>query len=328
MRHFLHFLYGILLVLATGCFEEDLPVPPYESPEGVADITIPMGPIYDKQFFFDLSTQTIVKTVSRDEWDLAFEAGPDESQIFLNSARFMRVVKFENADFESITSVPSSAEWVVDAPSGHRDSLAMRNWAPTTVYVLDMGYTPGGALLGRKKFQCLSVNNSGYTVRVANMNNSLDTVITVHKKNDRNHVYLKIHGSEPFPDIEPSKASWDLLFTQYTSRVFNNSSQKFEDYSVNGVLLNPYQVEAARAFQKPFMDISYTDLENYTFSKARDIIGYDWKWYDFDGETYLVDVNKSYIVKDTEGFYYKLRFIGFMNNAGQKGYPRMELAKF
>lgn len=334
----MRYVWIIFAVLfGWGCFEEDVPVPPYQSPPGVSVVTIPMGPLYDTQIFVDLGTESIVKTVSRDAWDIAFDARPGMWEIHLNAARFMRALAIEGQSFENVTSVASGAPWQTDAPTAAPDSMALRRWADLSsgtpvvnnvVFVIDLGFTPQGVTMGRKKMQIQSVNNEGYTVRMANLNNTQDTTLTIARVQDRSFSYLKIHADNPFPDIEPPKASWDLVFTQYTGRVLNNSTGIYEEYSVNGVLINPYMVEVARDFSTPFMDIIFSDIANYTFTTVRDVIGYDWKTFSFDTESYVVEINRVFIIKDTGGLYYKLRFIGFVNDAGVRGYPKFELARF
>jgi hypothetical protein len=325
------------LFFVWGCFEEDTPVPPYQSPPGVSVMTIPMGPLYDTQIFVDLGTESIVKTVSRDAWDLAFDARPGMWEIHLNSARFMRALAVEGQSFENVTSVAAGAPWQTDAPTAAPDSMALRDWADLStgtpnvrnvVFVLDLGFTPQGNTMGRKKIQIQSVDEEGYVVRMANLNNTQDTLLNVLRTPDRSFSYLKIHADNPFPDIEPASASWDLVFTQYTGRVLNTSTGIYEEYSVNGVLINPYEVEVARDFTTPFSDILFSDIPNYTFTRVRDVIGYDWKTYSFDTESYVVEVNRVFIIRDTGGLYYKMRFIGFVNDAGVRGYPKFELARF
>ncbi len=55
-----------------------------------------------------------------------------------------------------------------------------------------------------------------------------------------------------------------------------------------------------------------------------DVIGYSWKEYNFGSSTYEVDPSKNYIIKTTEGMYYKIHFIDFYNDQGDKGTPVFE----
>ena len=49
---------------------------------------------------------------------------------------------------------------------------------------------------------------------------------------------------------------------------------------------------------------------DYTFSSAQDIIGYDWK--DFKDDSYKINPDIFYIIKDQLGEYYKLKFAGYL----------------
>jgi len=124
-------------------------------------------------------------------------------------------------------------------------------------------------------------------------------------------------------EIQPEKTGWDLWFTQYTDLLFTDENEPYP-YIVTGVLLNSNNVIAAFDTTMSFDDISSDDLLNFEFSTNQNKIGYEWKYYDFDNAVYTVFSNYNYIIRDVEGFYYKLRFIGFYNNQGEKGYPTIE----
>jgi hypothetical protein len=61
-----------------------------------------------------------------------------------------------------------------------------------------------------------------------------------------------------------------------------------------------------------------------TYSKALDAIGYEWKNYDFETGAYTVNSKEIYIIRNNVGIYFKLRFVGFYSNTGEKGYPVIE----
>lgn len=77
-----------------------------------------------------------------------------------------------------------------------------------------------------------------------------------------------------------------------------------------------------------FSSINLDIAGNLFYSTAQDEIGYDWK--DVVGDvttgnvSYVVVEGLNYVVRDSEGFYYKLRFISFYNDGGDKGYPTFE----
>jgi len=95
-------------------------------------------------------------------------------------------------------------------------------------------------------------------------------------------------------------------------------------------MLNQADVVAALDTVNEFGAISYDSLSIYTFSSRQDYIGYEWKDVTVDVSSntavYQVKTENNYIIRDTEGFYYKLRFVSFYNDLGEKGYPVFEFA--
>ena len=93
-------------------------------------------------------------------------------------------------------------------------------------------------------------------------------------------------------------------------------------------MLNRYGVIAALDTINTFADITIENLPEYSFSQREDIIGYEWKSVAVDENSgtavYTVNSNFIYIIRDNEEFYYKLRFISFYNDMGEKGFPVIE----
>ena len=117
--------------------------------------------------------------------------------------------------------------------------------------------------------------------------------------------------------------SYDLLFTQYSTLLFTSEGAAYP-YLVTGVLLNRGLVTAAIDSVTNFSNITMVTAAKMNFSSALDVIGYDWKVFNFTAGVYTVRTGLNYVIKDREGIYYKLRFIGFNNASGTKGYPVFE----
>jgi hypothetical protein len=336
MKSIKNIVYIFVLVGLTSCFQEDDPVPPYQSPPGVSSNVASMGPLYGTQWFYDLGTDSFIKVTDRESWDLAFQCGDHEYHIYTNLAKRMSVTNTGSTNFTSVSS-DAGLTYRFDRSEGYIDSAAVGHWGNFSsgdaisynwVYIVDRGITTVGSNIGKKKMQILGLTNGTYQIRVANLNGTDDQILSVTKDPDKNFAYLSLTGSGSVVDVEPDKYNWDLVFTQYTAKVEQQGTGIIEDYSVNGVLINPYNVEVAHDFVKPFADINYNDLSTYTYSQLWDAIGYDWKWYDFDAMLYLIQPGSTYIIHSTEGDYYKLRFTSFVNDLGEKGYPQFETAKF
>ena len=161
-------------------------------------------------------------------------------------------------------------------------------------------------------------------VRFANLNGSGEQTMVIPKDTLVNFVCFSFEKG--IVDIEPNKNSWDLQFGKYSTLLFTDVGDPYP-YVVTGVLLNPFKTLAGRDSIHQFEELSFEIAEAQHLVKQKDIIGYEWKDYDFDNEIYQVDPSKIYILKNRVGFYYKLRFIDFYNSTGEKGYPTFEFLR-
>jgi hypothetical protein len=329
-------ILGIVLLVSysfSSCIGEESPVPPYVSPDGVYTVTIPGGFLYENQVYFRFKTREIVSNINRESWDIALEVS--DNRIVLNSGRLMRASDLGVIDFTSFNSVPSTASFVADLPSLHPDSLAIKHWGILDnqnwigkghVYVVDLGFDTDGFPMGRKKIQILSKTSEGYRILVANVDNTAQVEGLIPLNNAVSYVYINLRSPDLNPVIvEPNKTEWDVMFGSYTSMVKNPANGIPEEYLVYGVLLNPYLINVATSESIAFANLGYSDIDLLSFSSQRDIIGYDWKSFDIAGGGWSIDAKKIYVLKDSEGFYYKIRFVGFLNSIGQKGFPAFEM---
>jgi hypothetical protein len=117
-----------------------------------------------------------------------------------------------------------------------------------------------------------------------------------------------------------------LQFGKYSTLLFTDVGDPYP-YLVTGVLLNPYKTVAAMDTIHQFEEVSFNIAEKQNFVIQKDIIGYEWKDYDFDNGMYQVDPEKIYILKNRIGYYYKLRFIDYYNSTGEKGFPTFEFLR-
>src|SRR5687767_9065336 len=178
MRCVKNIAYFFLFIGITSCFQEDDPVPPYQSPAGVNTNVAEMGPTYATQWFYDLGTDSFVKVTHRESWDLAFQCGDNEYHIFTNLAKRMSVANSGATDFEAVTT-DAGLTYRFDRSEGYIDSLAVGDWGNfsggsavsyNSVYIVDRGITTVGNNIGKKKMQVLGLDNGTYQIRVANLN--------------------------------------------------------------------------------------------------------------------------------------------------------------
>ena len=309
----------ILLItsfLFVACEKDEIPVPAHD-PGDVITNSVNMDPLYKYQLYFDLETNSMVKKNHKTDWDLGFESSPSGNKVILNGAKYMLVANTGSSNFSGIIDT-TGYTFQVDMPSGSLDSTAIGNWTANNVYIINRGVDEFGIPQGISKIEFLSVNSASYSVHFSNLDGTNDVTLNIPKDTNYNFTYLSLDGN--IASIEPPKEDWDLHFSQYTHYYYNDHTT----YLVTGCLSNRNKVEVAEVFNKDFSEITFSDVPNYIFSKNINTIGYDWKFYDFDISSYIILYNQNYIIKSTEGKYFKLHFIDFYDQFGVKGTPTFE----
>jgi hypothetical protein len=311
---------GLLIALIpvlSACFKKEIPV---EKPvSGAATAQVELGGNYANQIYYDLETNSVLRQNNREVWDLAFEAGENGFHILLNESRVMAAALSSETDINALTS-DAGLTYTWDFHTGNLDSTAIGNWESLgRVYAIDLGTGLSGVSLGKKKLKVLSVSNTEYQIQFADLNSTSAHTFTVPKSSTAGFTYFSMTGSGTLIDIEPAKETWDLVFTAYC-HVFDEHTP----YSVVGVLSNRYGVKVQEV-SIPFVDFKHSDIVESAFEDRINVIGYDWKTYDFDNGTYVVSSNRTFVVKTVNGRYYKLRFIDYYDQNGVKGAPKFEL---
>lgn len=313
-------LLGLSISLFS-CRKEELPAPKHVA-GNVITATVNMESTYKWQLYYDLETNTVVGQNPKAVWDLGFETGINDFHIVLNTSKSMFVKNTGNTDFAVVTDTAgfeANKKW--DEPSGNVDSTAIGDWRSTGhVYIVDRGYNELGTHQGFRKLQIQAVDADGYTIRFAQLNGVGDTTLFVNKDTSYNLTFFSFSTASTLI-VEPPKATWDLVFTQYT-HIFYNPTQP---YLVTGCLLNRFNTRAVKDSLAVFSEITFDNVQNYPLSDNRNTIGYGWKT--FIAGTYVTHPELNYIIRSQEGFYYKLHFIDFYNQNGLKGNPKWEYQK-
>jgi hypothetical protein len=330
----IHIIY-IMIALAGlmgSCFEEDKMVPPH-IPGDEQSFEFEKS-IYHFQSFFDLGTNSIMAENGNSDWMLRFAAHPGDWHIGINSADYWAAFNTGTSDPDSIPDSPDPDNWVFDHSSGDPDSSAFAGWVKFSDE--DTLYTGHIYLLGKNDgirykpswiIQFYKVDQNVYRFRFKSLTGEEWQDFEIPKSPSHNYQYFTTSRYGKLVQIEPVQDNWDLLFTQYGSILYTSDGVP-TPYYVRGVLLNRHVVIAAVDSVSHFADISFEDIGGYTFSNQQDFIGYEWKSVEVDENSntavYKVVPDITYIVKDTEGFFYKLRFISFYNDMGKKGFPVIE----
>ena len=321
------FLLGLLL---QSCFKEEEMIPPHEQGD-LEEGQVALGSFYEHQAFFDLQANLEVSASSILDWDLSFESNGGGWTIRLNSAKFMLAGNSGDTVFNAELD-PEELDMRFDHSAGNPDSTAMAacfqtsedsTWTSRHVYLLDLGSDSQGNSLGYKKVQ-LDLQGDAYLLRFADPDNSGDTTVLISRDPAMDRVYYSFdHGIR---EIAPLPDQWSLLFTRYTTMLVTDEGEDYP-YLVVGALLNPNGVTAALDTIPGFMELDINDLAELEFTTRQDVIGWEWKYYNFDAGLYTIEPGMHYVIRDRNGYFYKLRFVDFYSSEGVKGYPTFEFVR-
>ena len=300
----------IFLILFGSCDRGEQGI--ISEPRPVITEVITLESDYINQVYYDLYTTSVVSSNIKFDWDIGFSCNTLDSRLVLNSSNGGGVFKLYNIDFHEEPEL-NNAVWEWDNPNGNMDSTAFGNLDTNILYIIDRGYDLNGNNIGYKKIRLLVFDNLGYHLRIANLDNTEDTLIYIVKNGDKQ--FISFSFSDYSIDlIEPEKTNWDLLFTQYTDLVEKPKKEgAFTDpamvYVVTGVLINQNHVHVALDTINAFNDINYSMINQYVFNSSRDYIGYQWKVFDFSSNLYTIRNDYNFIIKDDKDRYFKLHFI-------------------
>ncbi len=323
-------LYFSVILLLSSCFKEDelLPGLPVYEEVGRADMVSQGGVDYQKQLYFDLSSNELKASNNRDVWDLAFSCENGNPNIFTNTAMLAQVAGTGSTNFEENFN-PDDHDFEFERVKQfyHQawigEDFDAQNQPGGEVFIIDLGRNMQNRPRGYKLLQVLAYDGSSYSLQVSDLDHANKQQFSVMVDDRYNYVYISLSDPSEVQILEPPKTEWDLLFTKYMQRLFDG--QDTLDYSVTGCLTNPYLTEAALhtpALEDTtinFTSITLKDVIDSNFSAQADVIGHNWKYFDLDNSRFFMRDNRFYLVRDSEALTYKLQFTGFYNEAGNKG---------
>ncbi|WP_415326510.1 HmuY family protein [Chryseobacterium sp. MMS23-Vi53] len=313
------------------------------------------GPTQPNQIWFDLGTDTEILT-KRTDWDLAFYSG-SSFKVILNSSIMMAAGKIANAtNIDQVTEAsvsslmtqvqvanfnPANTIYIDDVkgdfPSGVTAIEEIKaNDSDNAIYLVNMGkeifdgavatgsVNTGTVSRGWMKVQVVR-SGDGYKVKYAELNATSHKELIVAKNTAYNFNYISLkNNKEVF--IQPEKKKWDLGFSVFTNIIDGAGSYIYADFvTINNVGgAGAYEVKAngttgVEAYNN--FKVSDIDQSKFIYNDQR-VIGSNWREVGPSG--YQVKGDVFYVVKDAEGFYFKLRFTRLTNSSNERGYPQFE----
>lgn len=331
MRKINLIIFVLALFSLTSCFKEDKLVP-YKPLDGITN-TAETKSDYSMVAYYDLETNSFVGSNHREVWDLAFDNTLTGNwNVELNGGKKMRVLKLNTENIQENTVAPAAnADWLhddFDATVFSAWNILSANSERNNVYLVDLGSNLQGLPIGYKKVRILPSALNEYKFETANLDGSEYKVHSCTKDPDYNFNFFSFNNGGTWLKVEPPRATFDIVFRQYTDKSYYLNMIDFEWYSVNGSLMNHSgNMEATiDSSGKSFEAVLLQDVGNYAFNSKLNAISYAWKAFNFSTQTYSVK-DWIFIIKDRKGEYYKLQFLSFVNAGGEKGYPTFQMAR-
>lgn len=305
------------------------------------------GPNEQYQVYVDLSGKNS-KKIQRDAWDLAFYSY-DGFRVGINGAIYMAAAELNETNIDDISEtdvadlMPQVAvgtfdpanEAYIDYPDGdiNRTAISEINLedAANKVFLVNLGYEIGtetptngsvavaGDARGWKKIRILR-SDDNYVLQYANLNDNNHQEITINKTLGYNATFFSFNTNSVV-NVEPEADSWDLNFTVFTNLIEDNGSYGF----VDGVLHNRKGGVTAYSVttdQYAYEDFNTSNVIANNFKIDQRTIGASWRDV-MNDQKVLIDTI-FYIIKDSNGNVYKLKFTALLNDNGERGYPEFK----
>ncbi|OEK04005.1 hypothetical protein BFP71_10940 [Roseivirga misakiensis] len=312
------------------------------------------GPTQPNQVFIDLSKESQT-SVARNAWDLGFYTGSDFRVILNNSSSTLArpIQKVELNDVSAADTVGFGVQLNIDAifgalfgpppvwlpeaktwsddPSGDLTKTAIDEISDTAednpVYIINRGKNPDGSPRGWMKVRTLR-NGEGYTLQYAEINATSYQELNVSKRDDIDFVAVSFDTG--IITTIPERNDWDFAFTIFTDLLTvgpgTSIPYAIRDYVIsnrNGVEVAQVEVTGEIGYD----NFSYGQIGSVDFSTAISAIGNGWRNVAQPGSNIETGVKEGifYVVKDTSGNYYKLRFTRLVDaQSGERGNPQFQ----
>ena len=348
---FLTFILCATVFSFTSCSSEDTPQAPIVVViDGAAVSPEVGGPNEPNQVYVDLSTTTTT-VVKRDSWDLGFYSG-SEFRVSLNGSISMATAALSTTNIDEVKSSDQEVIYLqplvrtntytdesapfVDAPNGNILETAISEISDTDsenkVYLVNLGYevdttapatgsySANGEARGWKKIRILK-DGDNYLLQYADLDANTHKEISI-SKNEAYHFTFFSFNTENEVSVEPLKNEWDLNFTIFTNLIPNAGPYVYPDYVTNNTKSDAkvYMIDTD-VDSYTYDSFSLTDIDNSNFTNDQRSVGSSWRNGGGPGSLPSLKDNVFYIVNDTDGNLYKLKFLALTSEAGERGHP-------
>jgi len=282
--------------------------------------------------------------IDRSSWDLGFSSSSEFRVILNNSASAgvkvtdkINLTDIGEQDTIGLTlainqASPSAADFnYFDGLDGALSNTVIPAISATEsdnkVIILNRG--TGGGIAARPwvKLKVTRSTNGDYVLQYGTIKQTTGfKTVTITKDSKYNFNFLSLNSGTKI-QVEPEKANWDFVWGYSVYKTtFGNATvaYNFSDLVFTNTHNGTEIAEVITSETNPLTYNTFTasDLtnKNIVFSKNRDVIGSNWRA--TTGASIGVKTDRFYIVKDSAGNIYKLKFNSFISNdGGTRGKP-------
>ena len=356
-------LFASSLLLAalsfTACEEDEshiLPGPPdyelMEQPTKGAYILNLQGKVdntqqgvYANMVYVDLSEQH-QELVARTSWHLGFYSG-ETSRVTLNPS-LSRVYSTGKVDFAAVTADDAQQEGfpdisggmmnfptdqiITDATDGDLEKTVLgdisTDASKSEVFLLA---TEGQNRSDWYKLKITAIAD-GYLMEYGNIGDVEAKRVTIKKNPDQ----LFVGYSLDHDKIVDLPQKWDLMWSYSIAlttmpngkRILGPSSDVVTSNRHGGVEVAEVAVRNSQQIRDEFEQFSKAGIDTLTFTNHADALGTDWRLTPMPNAVAPgPKADRFYVFKDTDGKYFKVRFLHFCEeDGGERGKPMLEAA--
>jgi len=346
------------LVLSVSCLKEDDGIIFISPLEGTTLAPEVGGATQPNQVWVDLSTQQEYFN-KRTDWDLGFYSGT-EFRVVLNNSILMAAAPIESNDIDAVSQADFSdlvsilappagwpEQYIDDVAGNYLDDGTVideisENDAENKVYLLKLGYYTYpddsgippystytiGDPRGFKKIRILKNDENSYKIQYADLNDSGHSEFIVEKDPDYNFTFFSFE-TENLAQIQPEKENWDICFTVWNNVIEGYGTYTYADFVISNTLsgVGSYEVITdPSTAEDDYNNFSMDDVDEslFVYNDQR-AIGSNWRsTVSGTTSTPVVKSDRFYVLKDAEGFLFKIRFISMLDENNMRGYPQFE----
>jgi len=294
------------------------------------------GPDFTQQAFVDLS-KLQSSSVDKNTWDLAFYNGNDD-HVTLNSPAQVMARPIDKTDLANVTAedtvgfasemqigftaTPPASAWV-DEPNGDLSKTAIAPIASSDagnkVYIIRRL----GEGRSWKKVK-ITQNGDGYTIAYADIDDADFETSEISKSESHNFIHFDLDNG--VTEYAPEKDHWDLMYGTYTEKFPLGDATipySFNDY----IILNHYSTTSAMVMiegDTTYEDFSIQQAQNLTFNNEINAIGSNWRQGGGPNSAPAVFDDRFFIIQDSQGNYYKIKFISMYDENNERGLTTFE----